>query len=173
MNFIYNPLYKQGYQVDTNTAVVSFKEAVSTYANLPQVGNTINDARVTEDTNHLYIWNGTSWVDQGTPLSMTWAMIDGKPTSTPSEIDAAVALAATALQNTVIDTDPTLAADSDTLVASQKAVKAYVAAHGGGSLHFGTLPPIFVNNQHALLGGLVVGDVYRTGNAIDCLCVVH
>jgi len=50
------------------------------------------------------------------------------PTPTPSysttdEMNAAIAAAITA----IIDTDPTLAADSDALVASQKAIKTYVA----------------------------------------------
>jgi hypothetical protein len=36
-----------------------------------------------------------------------------------------------------------------------------------------TLPQVFANNAAALAGGLVSGDVYRTGGDPDTLCIVH
>ena len=41
---------------------VSWKEPVATAALLPANGNQPGDARVTQDTGELYIFNGTSWV---------------------------------------------------------------------------------------------------------------
>jgi hypothetical protein len=35
------------------------------------------------------------------------------------------------------------------------------------------LPPIYATNAAALLGGLVSGDIYRTGGLTDFLCIVH
>jgi hypothetical protein len=35
------------------------------------------------------------------------------------------------------------------------------------------LPPIYATNAAALLGGLVSGDVYRTGGLTDYICIVH
>ena len=147
MKFEFNPLSRFGLQLITTS--LNFNTSVPTYADLPLVGNTASDARITEDTGHLYIWNGSSWVDQGASVTINWTSIIGKPTSTPTEIDNSVALASTALQNSVIDTDPTLTADSDSQVASQKATKAYVESKigSGGEMHFSTMPPIQINNQ--------------------------
>ena len=39
---------------------------------------------------------------------------------------------------------------------------------------FGIVPlPIYANNTLALAGGLVSGDLYRTGGDPDTVCVVH
>jgi hypothetical protein len=70
--------------------VVFFKPGVANFASLPATGNEENDARVTNDTHHLYVWDGTSWIDQGDLIDLTWASIDGKPSSTPANIDDAV-----------------------------------------------------------------------------------
>jgi len=40
----------------------SYKDGVSTLANLPATGNTIGDVRVTFDTETIYIWSGSAWV---------------------------------------------------------------------------------------------------------------
>jgi len=56
---------------------ISFKESVADEASLPTVGNTKNDGRFTDDTGHLYIWNGTVWVDQGDIIDVNWGTIGG------------------------------------------------------------------------------------------------
>lgn len=38
--------------------LVSFKEGVTTVGDLPTVGNEEGDTRITNDTGHLYIWDG-------------------------------------------------------------------------------------------------------------------
>jgi len=70
--------------------VVAFKSGVPTYADLPTEGNEQNDARITNDTHHLYVWDSSSWIDQGDLIDLTWAAIEGKPSSTPANIDDAV-----------------------------------------------------------------------------------
>jgi hypothetical protein len=85
----FNPLSAQFNLVPTTTAIV-FKEAVASVSNLPSTGNTIGDARITNDTGHLYIWDGSAWVDQGDIIDLTWDGISGKPVSTPDSIDEAV-----------------------------------------------------------------------------------
>ena len=45
--------------------LITFKPGVANAAALPSTGNTENDARITNDNGHLYIWSGTAWVDQG------------------------------------------------------------------------------------------------------------
>jgi hypothetical protein len=65
-------LYKQKFNavagqfnlVPTTTAI-TFKDAVDSVSNLPPTGNVQGDGRFTTDTGHLYIWDGTQWVDQG------------------------------------------------------------------------------------------------------------
>jgi len=73
-----------------SATVATFKAAVPTYADLPMTGNIVGDARLTNDTGHLYIWDGATWQDQGDIMDLTWDAISGKPNSTPTEIDATV-----------------------------------------------------------------------------------
>jgi hypothetical protein len=42
---------------------VAIKGEVATQAALPASGNQLNDGWVTSDTGHLWIWNGSAWVD--------------------------------------------------------------------------------------------------------------
>lgn len=86
----FNPVAKQFNLVPTSTAIV-FKDAVDSVSNLPPTGNVQGDARITNDTGHLYIWDGSTWVDQGDIIDLTWDSISGKPSSTPTQIDNAVA----------------------------------------------------------------------------------
>jgi hypothetical protein len=44
---------------------VTIKASVANSAALPGSGNTIGDARVTQDTGHLWSWGGSSWSDIG------------------------------------------------------------------------------------------------------------
>ena len=82
----YNPFSKT-LQWVYDGGLVTFKDPVADEGSLPPSGNTKGDARFTNDTNNLYIWDGTQWVNQGTNLTFTWDSIDGKPSSTPTQID--------------------------------------------------------------------------------------
>jgi len=84
-----NPISGQFNLVPTGT-IITFKDGVANAAALPSSGNTLNDARITNDTGHLYVWSGTTWVDQGDVINLTWSAIDGKPTSSVANIDDAV-----------------------------------------------------------------------------------
>lgn len=95
----------------------------------------------TDDT--VYVWDGAAWLDLGTggvPLVLAditdvtasvteLNYIDGVTSAIQTQLDAK-------LDDSQIDTDNTLAADSDVLVPSQKAVKAHVAAAVTGLLEF-------------------------------------
>ena len=85
----FNPISGQ-FNLVSSATVMTFKEGVANQAALPSTGNTIGDARITADTGNLFVWNGTSWVDQGDIIDLTWGGISGKPVSTPDEIDDAV-----------------------------------------------------------------------------------
>jgi len=82
----YNPFSKT-LQWVFDGGLVTFKDPVATIGDLPDSGNSKNDARFTDDTNNLYIWNNSQWINQGTNLTFTWDSIDGKPNSTPSQLD--------------------------------------------------------------------------------------
>jgi len=82
----YNPFGKT-LQWVFNGGLVTFKDPVADEASLPSSGNTKGDARFTNDTNNLYIWDENNWINQGTSLTFTWDSIDGKPNSTPNQID--------------------------------------------------------------------------------------
>ena len=85
----YNPFSKK-LQWVFDGGIVTFKDPVASEENLPSSGNSKGDARFTDDTNNLYIWDGSQWVNQGNNLTFTWDSIDGKPTSTPTQIDNTV-----------------------------------------------------------------------------------
>jgi hypothetical protein len=72
--------------------VLFFKDSVANFAALPAVGNTKNDARIVNDTHHMYVWSGTAWVDQGDVLNIDWSTIENKPSSSVVDIDSAVSL---------------------------------------------------------------------------------
>ena len=82
--------------VPTNI-VLAFKAGVATQGDLPLTGNAKGDARIANDTGHLYVWSIdassgllTDWVDTGDIVDLTWDAISGKPSSTPTNIDDAV-----------------------------------------------------------------------------------
>lgn len=45
----------------------SWKAVVDTAADLPAAGNNIGDARITQDTQTIYVWDGTNWLPVATP----------------------------------------------------------------------------------------------------------
>ena len=56
---------------------LNWKAGVANEAALPSEGNSTNDARITSDTHHLYIWSGSAWVDQGDIFDINWGSIGG------------------------------------------------------------------------------------------------
>ena len=96
--------FKQKFNVRTgqwnlvpNNIVLAFKAGVATYTDLPLTGNTKGDARIANDTGHLYVWSIaassgllTDWVDAGDIVDLNWDAIAGKPSSAVADIDDAV-----------------------------------------------------------------------------------
>jgi len=77
--------------------IATFKAGIDTYSNLPVTGNSKGDARIVNDTGHCYAWSleATSgdladWTDLGDIIDVTWAALDGKPSSSVADIDDAV-----------------------------------------------------------------------------------
>jgi hypothetical protein len=85
----YNPISQQLNLVPTAT-IVTFKSGVANAAALPLSGNTLNDGRITSDTNNLYVWDGLTWVNQGDLYDLTWAALQDKPSSSVTNIDDSV-----------------------------------------------------------------------------------
>jgi hypothetical protein len=89
-------LYRRKYNPVPNTSlvptatIVTFKSGVANAAALPLSGNILNDGRITSDTNNLYVWDGTTWVNQGDLYDLTWAALQDKPSSSVANIDDAV-----------------------------------------------------------------------------------
>lgn len=84
--------------VPTNI-VLAFKSGVTEYNNLPLTGNAKGDARIANDTGHLYVWSIdatsgvlTDWIDSGDMVDVTWDSISGKPSSAVADIDNAVSI---------------------------------------------------------------------------------
>ena len=85
----YNPISGSFNLVPTST-IVTFKAAVANAAALPLSGNQVNDGRITSDNGHLYLWDGSTWLDQGDIVDLKWAAIEDKPISSVANIDDAV-----------------------------------------------------------------------------------
>jgi len=75
---------------ETSIGILNFEPGVPTVADLPLIGNHKNDARIVNDTHHLYVWDGAAWQDEGDIIDIDWAAITGKPTSPVADIDDAV-----------------------------------------------------------------------------------
>ena len=91
-----NPFTGQLQLVSTNI-VLSFKAGVATQSALPLSGNAKGDARIANDTGHLYVWSIesatgllTDWVDAGDIVDIDWSAITNKPSSSVANIDDAV-----------------------------------------------------------------------------------
>jgi hypothetical protein len=91
-----NPFNGQLQLVPTNIVLV-FKSGVDEQVDLPLTGNSIGDARIANDTGHLYVWSIesssgllTDWVDAGDIVDLNWSAISGKPSSAVADIDDAV-----------------------------------------------------------------------------------
>lgn len=101
---ILNP-FTGNLQLVQGSGLITFKPAVATVGSLPSSGNNENDGRIVNDTHHLYIWDGSSWIDQGDILDITWAAISGKPSSSVENIDDAVSKRHTQDTDTALRTD--------------------------------------------------------------------
>lgn len=51
--------------IDTMLGIGVSTRYISTSSALPTTGNTLNDSYITQDTSHLWVWNGSIWVDSG------------------------------------------------------------------------------------------------------------
>lgn len=109
-----NPFTGQLQLVPTNI-VLSFKAGVASQVNLPLTGNVIGDARITNDTGHLYVWSIeassgllTDWADAGDVVDIDWSVITNKPISSVVDIDDAVSKSHTSgSDNQIAETVPT------------------------------------------------------------------
>jgi hypothetical protein len=102
----FNPISGSFNLVPTAT-IVTFKPGVANAAALPVSGNALNDGRITADTGHLYIWDGSTWLDQGDIVDLKWSAIEDKPTSSVANIDSAVSLKHTQGTDQGLDTGGT------------------------------------------------------------------
>jgi len=122
-----NPFNGMLQLVPTNI-VLSFKEGVDEQADLPLSGNAVGDARIANDTGHLYVWSIesssgllTDWIDAGDIVDLNWSAIAGKPSSAVADIDDAVTKRhSPESDNQVADTVPT----EDSGVSVQDALNA-------------------------------------------------
>ena len=97
-----------GQMIDSyiNTTI-TFTTGVDTQEELPIVGNSLYDVKITKDYDHMYVWTGSKWVDQGgsdnydyvsheslpgpvVSSSIDWSDITNKPESDIEDIDDAV-----------------------------------------------------------------------------------
>lgn len=61
---VFNAALGQEVKVETEM-VINFRSAVSTISDLPSSNNTEGDARMTLDSDHLFVQLSGVWVDQG------------------------------------------------------------------------------------------------------------
>jgi len=71
----------------------SWKDPVANAGSLPLNGNSNGDTRVTLDTDAIYVWNGTAWIEVATPASASNAitgLIGDVSASGPGSVPATV-----------------------------------------------------------------------------------
>lgn len=64
------PTGPTGAKGDDGTSV-NIVGSVATSGDLPGAGNTEGDGYITQDTGHLWVWDGTQWVDAGVIVGPT------------------------------------------------------------------------------------------------------
>ena len=55
----------------------TWKSPVANYAALPPSSNTTGDSRITLDTNYIWTWNGTNWIQTGTSMPILSNSVSG------------------------------------------------------------------------------------------------
>ena len=91
----------------------SWKDAVANPASLPASGNEVGDARVTESTSEIYVWDGSAWQNVGGSASAITALTNDVTATGPGSVAATVAFVggetaadvATSVQDTQAATD--------------------------------------------------------------------
>lgn len=64
-------------------SMFEWKGVVENVGALPPEGNEVGDVyHVSEDSSE-YVWNGTAWESLGTPFTLAWDSISGKPSTFP------------------------------------------------------------------------------------------
>lgn len=78
MAYKYNPLSDNLDWYNDSTGL-TFKAGVVNESALPSEDNSINDARIANDTQNLYVWDGSEWQNQGDifDVSVNWGDIEG------------------------------------------------------------------------------------------------
>lgn len=91
----------------------SWKDPVADPASLPASGNEVGDARVTESTSEIYVWDGSAWQNVGGSASAITALTNDVTATGPGSVAATVAFVggetaadvATSVQDTQAATD--------------------------------------------------------------------
>ena len=67
MGVIFNPLLLSGLQFDSAATATSWRSPVTTEVSLPASGNVVGDARITTDTDYIWIWDDLTsrWINSG------------------------------------------------------------------------------------------------------------
>lgn len=162
-----NPISGQFNLVPTST-IVTFKEAVANAAALPLTGNTLNDGRLTNDNGHLYVWNGTAWVDSGDIIDLKWAAIEDKPTSLVANIDDAVSKRHTQ------GTDQGLDTGGPNAVTAAQAKAGYT--HSGitsGNPHNVSKSDVGLGNVDNVSEATIISDVKADTDITDTISKKH
>jgi len=96
-----------------SSSSASWKDAVADPASLPTSGNEVGDARVTESTSEIYVWDGSAWQSTGGGASAITALTNDVTATGPGSAAATVAFVggetaadvATSVQDTQAATD--------------------------------------------------------------------
>ena len=96
-----------------SSSSASWKDAVADPASLPASGNEVGDARVTESTSEIYVWDGSAWQSTGGGASAITALTNDVTATGPGSAAATVAFVggetaadvATSVQDTQAATD--------------------------------------------------------------------
>lgn len=147
---------------------LNFKEGVDTVGDLPSFGNTEHDARITNDTHHLYVWNGSSWIDQGDIFDIAASVVENDSAVTGTNVKEA-------LDN--LDSDKLEDAPSDGKTYGRKDASWEEVTGGGVMSHYVTVGTSGANYDNfddaidylrTLNGGriIVITDMVITSTAV-------
>lgn len=132
----------------------TWKSPVPTSADLPVLSNSIGDARIAEDVGFVFVWNGSSWINNGGSGTVTSIALSADPmfTVSGSPITGAgtLNLGLTAEPANTVLTGP---------VSGPSATPSFKLA---GNISTSTTGVIVVNGAHSTVGPGVTIDVQNS-----------
>lgn len=145
------------YCVGLDIGGIQLKGFKDTTADLPLIGNSLNDIWIVRSNDHWYTYNSesptgliTDWVDMGGAAAVDWSIITSKPTSSVGGIDGAVSASHARNADQKLDEGGANEVSANQILKTTTAALTYYIDPAGDDGNPGTNAEPFATIQHAV-----------------------